>query len=864
MLHSRSTHIPATRHAKNNANPVSLYCRTGNLRPIEMVRPMLGMALMMGLVACSIHPDPLKQQEIATTLRQDQLKLFADQEPVHRPIDLYEAMARALKYNLDLRMQMLEKAVVSSDIDLANNDVLPMLAANAGFTSRNNAEASSGFSITTASPSNNFSTSQDRQKTTANLSVAWSVLDFGVSYYQAKQTTDRFLIAEENRRKLTHTLIQEVQTAYWQALGAQRLHSQIDPILQQAKQAIEDAHELEVQRLRPQLEMVRYQRALLDIIRQLESLQEELQQAKITLVKLINLPPGLPFELLEPDEKTFCITPIRVTPSEMEQLALLNRPELRQELYRARISIADTKKAMLQILPGLDFNAAHNYDSNSFAMNSVWESAGINVTGKLLRLAALPGELRKEESQVELSQMRRLALNMAIITQVHIANRQYRDAVRKFDEAGKINTIDQKILKNITLETASGSQTRLEHIRAATQGVMSQLQRSKAFADAQTAVGMIFVSLGVDLLPNIAPGDTIDTMAKAIREALEAWNEGISLPPPGAEGSDSAMAANTLKGETPEENQVAIPSSTVHEITLDDSGHKPEPINAPSPITPAPVPETKKVRPPSASVPAKAPTVEKAIEQEQVPPPVVTNPVVKRERTITHDTIVTEAQPVQDVSTPGTSTPIIDPEPEIRQLIEAWADAWSRHGIQEFFRFYSDSFVPANQFTLQQWKDAYTLLFDTSKSVKVALLDQVVEVESAHRAKVSVILNFADSDSQNEKHKTLILSKERKGWRIVEEISDVTLSSEQSRTITNIKPMAVSHNDPLDDRKAPSPVAETFLPIATPAVIEGIILHGPKRPMPKDWQTQTPLFNADPNPPELWMWRNNSYTILKL
>ncbi|MBF0435764.1 MAG: TolC family protein [Magnetococcales bacterium] len=821
MLHSRSTHIPATRHAKGKTDPVSLYCRTGNLRPISMVRPMLGMALMMGLVACSIIPEPLKQQEIAATLRLDQIKLFADQEPVHRPIDLYEAMARALKYNLDLRMQMLEKAVVSSDIELANNDLLPMLAANAGFTSRNNAEASSSFSITTASPSNSFSTSQDRQKTTANLSVAWSVLDFGVSYYQAKQITDRFLIAEENRRKLTHTLIQEVQTAYWQALGAQKLHSQIDPILQQAKQAIEAAHELEVQRLRPQLEMVRYQRALLDIIRQLESLQEELQQAKITLVKLINLPPGLPFELLEPDERTFCITPVRVTPGEMEQLALLNRPELRQELYRARIGIADTKKALLQILPGLDFNATHNYDSNSFAMNSVWETAGINVTGKLLRLAALPGELRKEESQAELNQMRRLALNMAIITQVHIANRQYRDAVRKFDDASKINAIDQKILKNITLETASGSQTRLEHIRAATQGVMSELQRSKAFADAQNAVGMIYVSLGVDLLPKIAPGDTIDTMAKAIREALEAWNEGIALPPPGTEEIDSAMAATALKGETPEESQ------------------------------------------------AKAPTVEKAIEQEHVPPPVVTKPivtkpVVKRERITTRDTLVTEAQPVQDVPTPATPTPIIDPEPEIRQLIEAWADAWSRHGIQEFFRFYSDNFAPANQFTLQQWKDAYTLLFDTSKSVKVALVDLVVEVESAHRARVSVILNFEDHDSQNEKHKILIMNREPKGWRIVEEISEVTLSSEQSRTITNVKPMAVSHNDPLDDRKAPSPVAETFLPIATPAVIEGIILHGPKRPLPKDWQTQTPLFNADPNPPELWMWRNDSYMTLKL
>ena len=44
---------------------------------------------------------------------------------------------------------------------------------------------------------------------------------------------------------------------------------------------------------------------------------------------------------------------------------LRTRPELREQDYQARISAAETRKAMLRLLPGLEFSAGGHYDSNS-------------------------------------------------------------------------------------------------------------------------------------------------------------------------------------------------------------------------------------------------------------------------------------------------------------------------------------------------------------------------------------------------------------------------------------------------------------------------------------------------------------------
>jgi hypothetical protein len=63
---------------------------------------------------------------------------------------------------------------------------------------------------------------------------------------------------------------------------------------------------------------------------------------------------------------------LKVDLASLEQEALTSRPELREQDYQSRISAAETRKAMLRLLPGLEFSAA----GITTATRSWWSRAG--------------------------------------------------------------------------------------------------------------------------------------------------------------------------------------------------------------------------------------------------------------------------------------------------------------------------------------------------------------------------------------------------------------------------------------------------------------------------------------------------------
>ena len=79
----------------------------------------------------------------------DRAEMFGNQEPLRHPLTLHEAFARALKYNLDGRVKLIEEALAQDDLDLSRYDLLPKAYINAACTSRNNVNASSSQAVAT-------------------------------------------------------------------------------------------------------------------------------------------------------------------------------------------------------------------------------------------------------------------------------------------------------------------------------------------------------------------------------------------------------------------------------------------------------------------------------------------------------------------------------------------------------------------------------------------------------------------------------------------------------------------------------------------------------------------------------------------
>lgn len=498
-------------------------------RPTPRLLPLAALLLAAGLTGCAVTPTPLTTQERASTAQSDRDAMFAHQEPLSGPVTLEEAMARAIRYNLDQRVKLMEQALAQRQLDIAGIDLLPKLALSAGYTSRDNVLASSSRDISTGKQSLVPSTSTEKSVGTADLGLTWNVLDFGVSYYDARQQADRTLVAEERRRKVVHLLMQQTRQAYWQAAGAQMLQGRIDPVLAQARQALADARKVEAEKLRSPLESLNYQRQLLDIVRQLEAVRDELAQAKPRLASLMNLSPGTPFEVVVPGAMP--VPGISLPMAAMEETALVRRPELVEAQYNERIGVLETRKALARLLPGLEISLGGHYDSNSYLVNQQWADAGLRVSWNLLNVFQADTLRGAAQAQVDLARQQRLALDMAVLTQVHVADLGYKSQRRQFDLVRQMNDVDQRILTYTQAATASDAQGQLEEIRAAAAAMMSELRLYQSYGALQGAYGQVIATLGLDPLPASVPAEDIGTLSKAVGQSEAAW---VKTVDPGA------------------------------------------------------------------------------------------------------------------------------------------------------------------------------------------------------------------------------------------------------------------------------------------------------------------------------------------
>ncbi|WP_237133373.1 TolC family protein [Pseudohongiella sp. O18] len=459
-------------------------------------------------------------------IKEDLPNVFVQQEPITGALTLEEALARALKYNLDHRLMLMEEVLRNNQLHLSRFDMLPTLALNSGYVTRSNENLNLSRDTGTGNVTTDPSLSQDRNLGTANLNMSWNVLDFGVSYYQAHQNADQYLIAQERRRRVVNQVVQQVRAAYWRAATAEPLYRQVEPLLVEARQALVDAREVESQRLTPPLESLQYQKGLVEVIRELEGMEMDLAIAKAELASLMGLRPGEPFSLALPATDEMQAPQLDMAIEDMEELALLRRPELIEERYQQRISAAETRKALLRLFPSLTLSTSANYDSNSYLVNQNWADAAARLSWNLLNLASGPSAMRAAEAAEDVAEMRRLSLSMAALTQVHVSYQQYLRASKSFDRARVLDDIESRIFLAVSQAADNSAQSPLQRIRARMAAIYAEVNSFRAYAEVHSAVANLYVSMGLDLLPETVESHEITDLAADIREVLAQWNDG--------------------------------------------------------------------------------------------------------------------------------------------------------------------------------------------------------------------------------------------------------------------------------------------------------------------------------------------------
>ncbi|MEK9823466.1 MAG: TolC family protein, partial [Gammaproteobacteria bacterium] len=165
-------------------------------------------------------------------------------------LSLENAMALAVKYNLEHRVKMMEEAVSAQNFELAKKDQLPVFAANAGYLDRSNEDASRSISVLTRKESLEPSTSQEPERTNADLSLRWNLLDFGVSLLQMKQDANNLEVTTKAREKVMTNLLQQVRRSYWKAVAMEQLRPELADILRRVNRALDNLYAVREESLR--------------------------------------------------------------------------------------------------------------------------------------------------------------------------------------------------------------------------------------------------------------------------------------------------------------------------------------------------------------------------------------------------------------------------------------------------------------------------------------------------------------------------------------------------------------------------------------------------------------------------------------
>jgi outer membrane protein TolC len=471
-----------------------------------MTGPLLAVLTIVvasGLSSCAVKPIPLTTDEVQSRAKEDRAVLTKGQEPISGPIDLYDAMARALKYNLDARVELMHKMLAQTQLDLAHYAMLPRLAANAGFDGRSNYSGGTALSLLTFQPVTAPFTSSEKNIFSADLSLSWNVLDFGMSYIRAKQAADDVLIAEEERRRVANRVMQDVRAAYWRAVSAERILPSLKMLDEWVKNALEKAQAVQDEKLSTPLVPLQYRLELLNTQRYIQQLFRELNIAKLQLAALINLPPGQEQEMKlmvpEREVETLNLPPDMTV---LEDRALRSRPELRMIDYRRRINARETKAAILEMIPSLNLQAGGNYNSNAFLFNQNWAAYAARASWNLLNIFRYPARAKTIEAQEKVLHTQNLALTMAIMSQVHVSVAQVAHAKKETSTAKLYRDTQSQISEQTRLGWRIGRLSEQAVLRERVNQVAAQLRYDAIESELQASWASLLASVGEDVLPN--------------------------------------------------------------------------------------------------------------------------------------------------------------------------------------------------------------------------------------------------------------------------------------------------------------------------------------------------------------------------
>ncbi len=441
-------------------------------------------------------PAPVSYTDWDRAIRLDvdmQTMYASTPRKIEKPIDMYMAMALALKYNYTRRVVSYQQSLVEAGKSPVNR--LPEIFSSAGYVNTSNSSAMD-----------------------SELKLAWNILDVGTVYYQTKDARYQSSVAFEQSRKVIHNLLQETRVLYWKTLTAQRLLPVIDDMIEYMTLEVDElnsrSNELAAAGQNLSMPDLVKKRKYMEAVKKLSALKRDLETSEVRLASLMGFHPSTEYRLVGKEYGNFELPDIRSNLSEMEWIALTNRPELRM---RDMVTNVEEVRASFRVFkdPG---EAAYRRDPNYY--NRTWSKKAKQIGMHIFEDVRNP-------SEQELETLRRQRMTTLVLTQVYVAWARYMSALEDYQINQEVANVSEDIAEDTTVQDGSKAEkSQLEAARAIEDEVTAML----AYVDLQDALGNLYATLGMDAIPYYMLSEKPSKIAVYLRGVLEKWRKGEFLP----------------------------------------------------------------------------------------------------------------------------------------------------------------------------------------------------------------------------------------------------------------------------------------------------------------------------------------------
>ncbi|MDF2577169.1 MAG: transporter [Chlamydiales bacterium] len=322
------------------------------------------------------------------------------------------------------------------------------------------------------------------------------ILDFSITYFQARQITDRTPAVIQQFLRAKQNLIFETFSKYSKAA----LYKQV---LNKSKLLYDKAVDLQ-QQASADKTFDTEQPLLKERLHQINSLVQN-YQAKYEKA-LNNLKGVLNWDAkanLDIDEQIISLKNPLLLNSDIEQLeelALLNQEEVYPDNSNSKTNLAEVKQLFSKILPQYDLFKDEQKENNQVNLYQNWVSAGAQIAANLLAFPDLSPIHTINRQDITQQRTRQKILSLGILTQIHLNHFEYLCKQAKFQHDYEILSIRQELADRLEQNNQIKKGAIAGKLDAAIAHLLTELKTLKQYIQLQLSLQKISNIVGLPIV----------------------------------------------------------------------------------------------------------------------------------------------------------------------------------------------------------------------------------------------------------------------------------------------------------------------------------------------------------------------------